>query len=205
MTLSSIQFSSQQLDPLPAIVDEQRPGEAAVLVPLVVDEATGDFSLLLTLRSARLNHHAGEVAFPGGMWEPGDHFPTATALREAEEEVALVPAAVRLQGVLPALLAGRGMTQVVPVVATLPSGLELQANPDEIASIFHLPIAELIRDERLRTDIFPTRGGLSLWAPAYSYQGYEIWGFTAAVIKLLLQRCFGVVLQREHSAPEKIW
>ncbi len=62
--------------------------EAAVLVPLVLHD---DPTILLTLRSARLNSHAGQVAFPGGRMEAGET-PEQAALREAQEEVGLDPA-----------------------------------------------------------------------------------------------------------------
>lgn len=178
-------------------------GSAAVLVPLIRHN-TSEYSLLLTQRSANLRQHGGEVAFPGGMWEPGDDFPKVTALREAEEEVALSPADVTTLGILPQSYTGSGVA-VTPVVGVLSSSnLSLTPNPDEIDSIFQVPLQELVSDKRIRTDIF-LRRNQQLWAPAFDYQGYEIWGFTAAVIRLLLERCFDEQFERAHHAPEKLW
>ena len=172
-----------------------------VLVPIMVGD--GGLSLLLTQRAFNLSHHRGEVAFPGGMWEPGDQFPVSTALREADEEVALNAKYVDVKGLLPSMPTRAG-TLVTPVVATVSSAASLEASPDEIESIFCMPMAELLADRRIRTDIF-NRDGQSLWIPAYQYQGYEIWGLTAGVIKMLLGSCFNRVLTRQHSAPEKVW
>jgi len=177
-------------------------GCAAILVPLI--EHKGVASLLLTQRAFNMRYHAGEVAFPGGMWEQGDDFPRSTALREAAEEVALNPKDVNVLGLLPTVYTGNN-TKVVPVVGVVSSPqLSLACNPAEIESIFMIPLTELMSDRRVRTDVFLRREKHS-WAPAYQYQGYEIWGMTAGVIKELLVRCFKAEFPKEHSVPEKLW
>jgi 8-oxo-dGTP pyrophosphatase MutT (NUDIX family) len=177
-------------------------GCAAILVPLI--KYNGAISLLLTQRAFHMRHHGGEVAFPGGMWEQGDDFPLVTALREAEEEVSLNPRDVNVLGLLPTVYTGNN-TKVIPVVGVINSPqLSLVCNPAEIDSIFMIPLTELMSDRRVRTDVFYRRGEHS-WAPAYHYQGYEIWGVTAGVIKELLVRCFKVEFPKEHHAPEKLW
>jgi 8-oxo-dGTP pyrophosphatase MutT (NUDIX family) len=176
-------------------------GRAAVLVPLFFEQ--GEYSLLLTKRAQHMNHHGGEVAFPGGMWEPGDHFPVFTALREAEEEVRLKTDQVEVVGLLPDSFT-RKFTQVTPVVGIVSGDVSLVASPDEIETIFYVPLTVFMADKRIRTDIF-NHGGKIHWAPAYEYDGHEIWGFTARVIKDLLKHSFQTHLLREHSAPEKIW
>ncbi len=172
-------------------------GQAALLVPLMFEN--DQWHLLLTRRADSLRSHSGEVAFPGGMWEESDHFPVVTALREAYEEVGLSQDAVNVLGLLEAQQTRRE-TKVRPVVACIPSTAPLLANEAEIASIFKVPLAFVSEDQRLRTDIFRHH-----WVPAYDYQGYEIWGFTSAVIIRMMTRCFGVHFSRQHNAPEKVW
>lgn len=179
----------------------ERPGEAAVLVSFI--KCSGEWCLLLTQRAVNMRHHGGEVAFPGGMWEIGDHFPTKTALREAQEEVGLQAHQLSVLGTLPAMPTRNG-TQVTPVVAWITEEPQLLANPAEIADIFFAPIRCLLPQHRIRTDLFIHRRQ-PLWAPAYNIKGYEVWGFTAGVIKILLERCLGVVFEREHPAPVKRW
>lgn len=180
----------------------QPSGCAAVLVPLIKHD--GVISLLLTRRAFNMTHHGGEVAFPGGMWEQGDDFPLVTALREAEEEVSLKPKDVNVLGLLPTVYT-RNDTKVIPVVGIINAPQSsLVCNPAEIDSIFTIPLTELMSDSRVRTDIFPRRGEHG-WAPAYHYQGYEIWGMTAGVIKELLVRCFKHDFPKKHHAPEKLW
>jgi 8-oxo-dGTP pyrophosphatase MutT (NUDIX family) len=183
--------------------DTKQPlGCAAILVPLI--KHNGVMSLLLTQRAFNMTHHGGEVAFPGGMWEPGDEFPLGTALREADEEIALNPGDVSVLGLLPAIHT-RNNTEVIPVVGVINSSqLSLICNPAEIDSIFMIPLTELRSGCRVRTDIFH-RDKKEFWAPAYYYQGYEIWGMTAGVIKELLLRCFNYDFPRKHHTPEKLW
>lgn len=184
-------------------------GLASVLVPLQwVDD---EWRLVLTRRSTTLRHHGGEVAFPGGMWEPGDQFPVDTALRESEEEIALKRQSVELLGALD-VLQTRRKTAVTPIVAVIDHPIDLVPNDAEIESIFTVPLAFFINDRRLRTDIFTReRRGQphQYWVPAYEYhyQGerYEIWGFTAAVIVQLLNRGFGAQIRRASNAREKLW
>jgi hypothetical protein len=141
------------------------------------------------------------------MWESSDHSPIATALRESEEEIALSSDQVQVLGGLKEVCTRR-MTWVRPVVGILSDTLSLQPNPDEIAALFTVPISFFRQDQRLRTDLFlRERGGKEQrhWVPAYQFGEYEIWGFTAAVIIELMNRCFTANIGRENSAPEKIW
>jgi 8-oxo-dGTP pyrophosphatase MutT (NUDIX family) len=178
---------------------------AAVLVPLMLID--DNWHLLLTLRSEGLRQHGGEVAFPGGMWEEGDTSPIVTALRETEEEIALPMGKATVLGGLDELETRR-LTTVRPIVGIIPSDLPLKSNTGEIASIFTVPLSFFKQDKRLRTDIFRRYLEKRLhkhWVPAYQFDQYEIWGFTAAVIVQLMNRCFLADLTRENSAPEKIW
>ena len=58
---------------------------AAVLVPLIWRES--DWQILMTKRAAHLQHHAGQVSFPGGKLDPSDAGSVEAALREAKEEI----------------------------------------------------------------------------------------------------------------------
>ncbi|MGS2716714.1 NUDIX hydrolase [Eionea flava] len=177
--------------------------QASVLVPLL--KKADDYHLLLTLRAANMRHHAGEVAFPGGMWEVGDRHLVDTALRECEEEIAIPSADIHVIGALDTMPTRR-LTNVRPVVGILDNIDSVVASPEEIAEVFTVPLDFFKQDKRLRTDIFPHQTDKTVrWVPAFQYRGFEIWGFTAAVIVQLLRRSFDIRFSREHGAPEKIW
>lgn len=159
--------------------------------------------LILTLRAGHLSSHSGEVALPGGKWEPGDRGLAQTALRESWEEVSLDPAQVQMLGALQPYNTRQGL-RVTPFVGVVPAGISLVANPDEIAAIFHVPLLWFRDEHRIRTDIY-RRGGELIWSPAYDFEGFEIWGFTARVVTDFLRDYAGISARYDAAAPVKDW
>ena len=156
--------------------------QAAVLILI----SRGDNpSILFTKRAAHLRHHPGEVCFPGGMWEPGDDNLLVTAQREVYEEIGLPAGRIQLLGALPQSHTRAG-TAVTPFVAHFDASINLQPSPDELESIFMVPLAAFQAGLQVREDHFERHGHI-LRVPVYHYQGYEIWGFTAAVTAQLLR------------------
>ena len=156
-------------------------GQAAVLI--LISESL-EPRLLYTKRAIHLRQHAGEVCFPGGMWEPGDENLSVTALRETREEIGLPPDAVRLLGMLEPsqTLAG---TRVTPFVASFNADYPLSPNPEELESIFTSPLRRFEEGIQIGMKQFE-RAGRHYQVPVFQDQGYEIWGFTAAVTARLL-------------------
>ncbi len=178
-------------------------GQAAVL--LVVAGEGSDRKLLLTKRAEHLNMHRGEVAFPGGKWEPGDSNLLATALRESCEEVNLQESDIDVIGELDvsSTKSGIAVTPYVGIVrGARPEELNLEPNPEELDTLFWVPLNYFIEDGRERTDIFLRENGREEWAPVYYYAGYKIWGFTARVIVEFINSYCGCDIQRQHLAPE---
>jgi len=171
---------SQQLmhDHLDLVVQPQ----AAVLVLISQGENP---AIIYTKRAAHLRQHPGEVCFPGGMWESGDVDLFATAVREVHEEIGLPAAGINLLGRLPQAHTRAG-TPVTPFVASFDTSFPLSPSPDELDSIFLVPLDLFLRGIQVREDSF-MRHGRAYQVPVYHYGGYEIWGFTAAVTAQLLR------------------
>lgn len=123
----------------PGVMDAA--GKFAVLVPLV--ERADGLYLLYEVRCRTMKRQPGEICFPGGELE-GTESVTACALRETREELGLAPEAVTVLGELDfiALRFGATMHPVLGVVDAAALA-HLTLNPDEVAEVFLVPVADL--------------------------------------------------------------
>jgi 8-oxo-dGTP pyrophosphatase MutT (NUDIX family) len=161
---------------------ELRP--AAVLVPLFVKEGKGH--VLLTRRTDTMNHHRGEIAFPGGVRHVEDADLLATALRETQEEVGIFPADIKVLGHLDDIVSVHGY-HVTPFVGIFPYPYPLRINDREIAQVLEIPLSILADPAHCRTEDWRHRGrDLPVWF--YTVGEDEIWGLTAAILRQFLQR-----------------
>ncbi len=177
------------------------PQQAAVLVALT--DHPSDPHIVLTKRAKHLSTHSGEVSFPGGKWDPEDAHLLHTALRESEEEIGLPPAAVEVLAALKARRTGRGM-RVTPFVGIVPADIPLIPNPAELDAVFHVPVSFFLADQRIRTDFYRLQNR-EFWAPAYHFDGFEIWGFTAGVLVALLNQVYQAGIEVDNPAPIRIY
>ncbi len=157
------------------------PTAASVLIALVLRPQ--GLTVLLTQRTAHLNDHAGQVAFPGGRAEHYDADATDTALRETEEETGLHRRHIDVLGTLPVYYTGTGYA-VTPVVALVQPPFELKADPFEVAEIFEVPLAFLMdgANHQHRSAALPSgrRGFYTM-----PFEGHFIWGATAGMLRNL--------------------
>ena len=159
--------------------------DAAVLLPLFGwPEHPG---LILTERRADLRSHAGEISFPGGRQDEEDADPAATALREAEEEIGLDPAAVELVGALPPTATFATGYRIHPFVGLVPDPrqLELEPNPAEVETVLAFTLEALREGYAMRRLV---RRGVAFHSPTFEVDGHQIWGATARILGELLDR-----------------
>ncbi len=156
--------------------------DAAVLVGLVPRD-TG-LQVLLTLRTADLRQHAGQVSFPGGGCEPDDADAAATALRETQEETGIDRALVTPLGTLDPL-ATVSAFRVVPVVARIDAGYIAHPDPHEVADVFEVPFDWLMQPGNL-TRIEVAMGDSVRHVPEFirddAITPHRIWGVTAMIL-----------------------
>ncbi len=155
---------------------------AAVLIPLF--RSQGEIRVLLTQRSSELHHHAGQISFPGGSAEAQDADRTATALREASEEVGLRPEDCEVLGRLDPLPVISGF-EITPIVAQVPSAYVFTPLSSEVARLIELPLKSFLAPGALEI-VERERLGERLRILFYRVNGEEIWGATARVIEQLL-------------------
>ena len=152
------------------------PRAAAVLVPMTLID--GDWQLLYTRRTDIVEHHKGQVSFPGGASDPQDIDRQDTALREAEEEIGLKRADVQVLGQLGEMLTVTNF-MITPVVAVFPWPYAFKVHTIEVDRVFMLPLKwladrnnwnEFIRKETQRSMI-----------SYFPYDSELLWGVTARI------------------------
>jgi 8-oxo-dGTP pyrophosphatase MutT (NUDIX family) len=155
----------------------------AAVLALLVQAPTP--SIVFTERSAMLRRHAGEISFPGGLFEPEDASLEETALRETQEEIGLDPSLPTVLGALPAVHTFVSGILVAPFVATLHEIPPLAPVDGEIARVLNVPLAELIAAER---EVHWVRPGGARWTGwVYEVEGGTIWGATGHMLHELLK------------------
>ncbi|BCH23694.1 CoA pyrophosphatase [Mesorhizobium sp. L-8-3] len=160
--------------------------DAAVLIPVVDhgDRAT----VLLTKRAEKLRSHSGQIAFPGGRIDATDPSPEDAALRETEEEIGLDRHFIDIIGRMPDYVSGSGY-RIAPVLSVVRPGFRLHINADEVDDAFEVPLSFLMdpanhtRDSR----IWQNKERFFYTMP---YDGRNIWGVTAGIIRTLYERLY---------------
>jgi 8-oxo-dGTP pyrophosphatase MutT (NUDIX family) len=167
------------------------PRHSAVLAPLY--EGADGPEVLLTRRARHLRNHRGEVSFPGGRQDVADEDLVATALREAEEEIGLDPAAVQVVGELDRLSTFVSQALIHPYVGLLadaPDGL--MADPGEVEHILRVPLADLLDEEAYREEIWEFPDGYRRRMFFFELVGDTVWGATARMLRQLLSLGLGL-------------
>jgi 8-oxo-dGTP pyrophosphatase MutT (NUDIX family) len=156
---------------------------SAVLILLAgADLDTAD--VLLLQRANSLRSHAGQVAFPGGATDPEDASSTATALREAEEEVGVKPETVAVLAELPALYLPPSGFVVTPVLAYWQDPHDVGVvDAAEVAGVQRVRIADLA-DPNNR---FIVKHPSGFVGPGFTAGGLFVWGFTAGLLDRLMR------------------
>jgi 8-oxo-dGTP pyrophosphatase MutT (NUDIX family) len=179
-------LAQRLLSPAEAFAMEARGGtEAAVLLPLY--GWPQEPGLIFTERRADMRRHAGEISFPGGRRDEIDANLATTALREAQEEIALEPARVELVGALPPVSTFVTNYRVHPFVGLVahPAELGLRPNPAEVETVLTFSLEMLGESYEMRRLV---RRGVPIRTPTYEVEGQLIWGATARILGDLLER-----------------
>lgn len=161
---------------------ERAPARAAVLVPIIMREHP---TVLLTERTTHLSTHSGQVAFPGGKADLTDVDAAHTALREAQEEVGLLPGLVEVLGTLPTYTTGTQFI-ITPVIALVDPAHQLQLNAYEVADAFEVPLEFLMNPAHHHRHALEWSGARREWFSMPYMEGTTeryIWGATAGMLR----------------------
>ena len=169
-------LNSHSGDSIP--LDSQWP--AAVLVPIIPKEE--GFSLLFHVRTSEVEHHKGEVSFPGGARDEDDESLEITALRETYEEVGVQQSDIEILGQLGDHKTPSGF-HITPFVGFIPSSYKYDPSAIEVKQLIEVPLDYLwnIYIEGPKEFKFrPDRP--AVLAYEYIYEGNRIWGATARIL-----------------------
>ncbi len=184
--------SSGRTYDIPSNGEAQGYRKAAVLLPLLRNEQAWHLLFIRRALNAQ-DPHSGQVAFAGGKQEPKDADLQSTALREAQEEIGLDPANVRILGELDFHHSVSGF-QITPVVAHIPWPFELVLDQREVASVFTVPLHWLADESNHRIEQRHLPGQQPFPVVFFeAYKGEMLWGATARMTLSLIQLLHGAV------------
>ena len=154
--------------------------EASVLIPIFEKEK--ELFILFTKRSTNVEHHKGQISFPGGGVDRSDLSLEHTALRETYEEIGIKEEDVRLLGRVDDVITYASGYIVHPFVGVIPYPYEFKINKIEVEKILSVPISFLFKDgsARFRSIYYDGKLYNSI---VYEYNGNIIWGATARIVK----------------------
>ena len=169
---------------------------AAVLVLLYPKD--GDYCVLLNKRSEIVEHHKGEISFPGGARDPEDRDFLDTALREAEEEMGITPADVVVLGRLDDVVTRSGFGVRV-YVGAIPYPYPFKPSALEIAEVLEVPLPSLYAPANVRWETRWTGTELAT-VYSYAYQEHVVFGATAKILQQFLELAEDA-LKKEGTSP----
>lgn len=161
------------------VIEETELTCAAVLLPLLYKEE--QWHVLFTRRTQDVEHHKGQISFPGGAREPADEDLAATALRETYEEIGVPPHVVEILGALDDFPTITDFV-VTPFVGILPHPLRYRPNPYEVEAVLEVPLSFFADPDGLRVEQLEHRGQI-FDVLFWDYGPHTIWGATARILK----------------------
>ncbi len=165
-------------------LENAQPGTEAAVLIAITDRA--EPGVILTQRTETLSKHPGQVAFPGGRIDPEDSDAIAAALREAQEEIGLPPAAVTVIGAVDRYRTVTGF-DVTPVLGVVAPDLALVPSEAEVADVFEAPLAFVLDPANQREASHVWRGEMRHYYEI-NWGDRRIWGATAAMLVNLSRR-----------------
>jgi len=153
---------------------------AAVLIPLAWWQ--DEWQLVLTRRTDTVEHHKGQVSFPGGGCEVNENSAEITAVREAGEEIGFKAGDIRILGRMNDMLTITHY-RIAPVVGVVPWPYPVRLEPAEVARVFTIPLLWLANPQNWEEKIF-MRDEVMTPVPVITYKKYDeetLWGISAQI------------------------
>jgi 8-oxo-dGTP pyrophosphatase MutT (NUDIX family) len=169
----------------PSYIDEPSPARAAVLLPLY--ERDGTLHVLFTRRSELVEHHKGQISFPGGAHDAADRDLQHTATRETWEEIGVVEDHIRLVGQLDEMITvSNFLVRPFVGIITVPGPYPFTHNEVEVAEILEVPLDHLLDPANTVAELRHYQGR-DVMMYSYAWREHIIWGATARILRQFLE------------------
>lgn len=165
----------------------ENPTAAAAAVLVLIHGRNGDAHVIFTERTNHVEHHKGQMCFPGGACDDEDGGCEQTALRETYEEIGVQAEHVRILGHLDDMITISNF-RVTPIVAVLEHNdpYPYSINDSEVSQVVEVPLSFLMEEGNMELEVREHQGREVL-VPAFTYEGHRIWGATARMLHQLIE------------------
>ena len=170
---------------------------AAVLVPLF--ERHGSIHILFTARGYDVEHHKGQISFPGGVAENSDKSFYDTAIRESREEIGLMPEDVEILGSLDETFVAVSKFTIHPVVGIIPEKYKFIIQSKEVDRIITIPINVFFPESNNKKEYYEYENGCIWYGPTYLFENNVIWGATARITDSFIKLIFSNINSRPDA------
>ena len=193
------EISRRLADYQPREVEQGRLSRAAVLIPL--HNRQGDWHVVLTKRSERVEHHKGEISFPGGSMDSGDPDPEFTALRESDEEIGLRREHVKIIGRVDDIVTVSRfhVSAFVGAIDAEVSPYAWQPQCAEVQEVLEIPLTHLL-DVSNRVEVPRQRDGRLTLVEGFRFEAHIVWGSTARMLNNFLDVSYGSAAADQSNA-----
>jgi 8-oxo-dGTP pyrophosphatase MutT (NUDIX family) len=155
-------------------------------VLILLYEKDGELFLPLIQRPVYEGVHSGQMALPGGKREPSDYDAIATALRETQEEIGILPGQIKVLGTLTPLFIPPSQFWVNVILAYSDELLFFTPDVHEVAAVVEFPLSYLTTKSTVENRAVNMGGaGMNSSVPGYVYQDHFIWGATSMILSEL--------------------
>jgi 8-oxo-dGTP pyrophosphatase MutT (NUDIX family) len=163
---------------------KKAPVESAVLV-LFYSDGSGNIKFPLIQRPTYNGAHSGQISFPGGKAEKSDRDLVHTALREAAEEIGIIPEDVDVVGRLSELHIAISNFVVTPVVGFMTKKPQFVMDMQEVEEVIEADLHDIIKPEKRKEGMIVIREKYKIQTPYFDIGNRVVWGATAMMLNEL--------------------
>jgi len=154
---------------------------AAVMIPLFTEN--GEYKILFTKRTDKVEHHKGQISFPGGAVDKEDGSLKETVLREVYEEIGLPGEDVEIIGQIDDTTTVVSRFIVHPFVGRIPHPYDFRISSKEVKRLIRVPLEIFFPENSENKKTTFEFEGVTYQTPTYIYDGDSIWGATAKIME----------------------